>query len=132
ADLLIAALPVTHHFMSENLVAGLRISGVFQSDQLDNLHIAVRNDAPALLGILDKAVADISRAERQAIVARWLPSSILARVQPPEPLPVALTAAERAWIAAHPVVRVAGDRAWPPIEFLGDSGRFEGLAVDYL
>ena len=132
ADLLIAALPVTHHFMAENLIAGLRISGVFQSDQLDNLHIAVRNDAPALRGILDNAIADISRAERQAIVARWLPSSVLAQVQAPEPPLVALTAAERAWIAAHPVVRVAGDRAWPPIEFIGESGRFEGLAVDYL
>ncbi|MGE5768427.1 MAG: transporter substrate-binding domain-containing protein [Bacteroidota bacterium] len=132
ADLLIAALPVAHHFITENLIAGLRVSGVFQSDELDNLRIAVRNDSPTLLGILDKAVADISRAERQAIVARWLPSQFLAQTQVQDAPPVVLTSAERAWIEAHPVVRVAGDRAWPPIEFIGESGRFEGLAVDYL
>src|SRR3546814_3399255 len=55
ADLLIATLPVVQHFMAENLIGGLRISGVFQSDELDSLHIAVRNDAPLLRDILDKA-----------------------------------------------------------------------------
>src|SRR3546814_6215227 len=56
ADLLIATLPVVQHFMAENLIGGLRISGVFQSDELDSLHIAVRNDAPLLRDILDKAI----------------------------------------------------------------------------
>src|SRR3546814_9498400 len=73
ADLLIATLPVVQHFMAENLIGGLRISGVFQSDELDSLHIAVRNDAPLLRDILDQAIADIGREERRTIMARWLP-----------------------------------------------------------
>src|SRR5690606_5842247 len=113
-------------------IAGLRVSGIFRAPELDNLRIAVRNDAPALRDILDKAIADISPAERQAIVARWVPLPLVVQAAAPEPAAVALTAAERAWIATHPVVRVAGDRAWPPVEFLGASGEFEGLAVDYL
>jgi signal transduction histidine kinase/membrane-bound lytic murein transglycosylase MltF len=133
ADLLIATLPVVQHFMAENLIGGLRISGVFRSDELDNLHIAVRNDALPLRDILDKAIADISRKERQDIMARWLPRAVLEQqqtdVQPPL---VELSPGERAWIAAHPVIRVAGDRSLPPIEHVGDNGRFEGLAVDYL
>ena len=132
ADMLIAALPVVHHFMSENLIAGLRISGAFQSDALDNLHIAVRNDAPGLRSILDKAIADITREERQRIMARWLPTGVLDQQVGPQPPEVELSPAERDWIAAHPVIRVAGDRAWPPIESVGEAGRFEGLAVDYL
>src|SRR3546814_9602153 len=77
ADMMIAALPVVHHFMSENLIAGLRISCVFQSDEIDNLHIAVRNDAPELRAILDAAIADITHDERRRIMARWLPTGIL-------------------------------------------------------
>jgi hypothetical protein len=30
---------------------------------------------------------------------------------------IALTAAEEAWLAAHPVVKVSGDPAWPPFCF---------------
>ncbi|MGY8960023.1 MAG: transporter substrate-binding domain-containing protein [Alphaproteobacteria bacterium] len=29
-------------------------------------------------------------------------------------------------------MRVAGDKAWAPIEFIGQNGEFTGLAVDYL
>jgi|GEM_PF-412967 len=43
-----------------------------------------------------------------------------------------LTEEERAWLARHPVIRVAGDRAWPPIEFVAPDGSFHGISVDYL
>ncbi|MPZ09350.1 MAG: transporter substrate-binding domain-containing protein [Kiloniellaceae bacterium] len=132
ADMMIAALPVVHHFMSENLIAGLRISGVFQSDEIDNLHIAVRNDAPELRAILDKAIADITREERQQIMERWLPTSVLREHTAPVRPAVELSQAEKDWIMAHPVIRVAGDRAWPPIEFVTEEGRFDGLSADYL
>ena len=133
ADLLIMTLPVVQHFMAENLIGGLRISGVFRSDELDSLRIAVRNDAPLLRDILDKAIADIGREERREIMARWLPNAVLEQQQADAQVPpVELSPAERAWIAAHPVIRVAGDRSLPPIEWIGDSGQFEGLSVDYL
>ncbi|MGF1593574.1 MAG: transporter substrate-binding domain-containing protein [Kiloniellaceae bacterium] len=132
ADMLIAALPVVHHFMSENLIAGLRISGVFQTNEIDSLHIAVRNDAPQLRAILDKAIAEITMEERQAVVARWLPTGIDGLRDHERSSGVELSQAEKDWIAAHPVIRVAGDRAWPPIESIGAAGNFEGLSVDYL
>src|SRR3546814_12001934 len=65
-------------------------------------------------------------------MARWLPTGILDQQTAVRRPAVELTPAERSWIAAHPVIRVAGDRAWPPIESVGESGRFEGLAADYL
>ena len=132
ADIAMGTLPVMHHFMAQNLIVGLRISGVFQSDEVDNLHIAVRNDAPALRDILDKAIADITREERQAILERWLPQHFLAAGASGDLPRVELSQRERQWIAHHPVIRVAGDRAWPPVEFIGGEQGFEGLAVDYL
>ena len=45
---------------------------------------------------------------------------------------VDLTAEERAWLAAHPVVRVATDPEFQPIESLDENGRLVGISADYL
>lgn len=42
------------------------------------------------------------------------------------------TPQQRAWIAAHPVIRVAFDPSYPPVEFLDSKGQPVGLAPDYL
>ena len=43
-----------------------------------------------------------------------------------------LTVGERAWLTAHPVVRVGCDPAWPPLEWVDDQGRRQGISADYL
>lgn len=49
-----------------------------------------------------------------------------------EPTPaIAFTDAERAWLAAHPVIRFGYEMNWPPLEFFAD-GRHQGIAADYL
>ena len=42
-----------------------------------------------------------------------------------------LTAAEQAWLAAHPVIRLAPDPDFPPIEFIDSNGHYRGIAADY-
>ncbi len=46
--------------------------------------------------------------------------------------PLVLTADERAWLQSHPVLRVATDSNWAPVEFRDEKGKFQGLSVDYL
>ncbi|MFP4294478.1 MAG: ABC transporter substrate-binding protein [Halothiobacillaceae bacterium] len=43
-----------------------------------------------------------------------------------------LTAAERRFLAEHPVIRVAIDNFWEPIEFVDEAGRYSGMAADYM
>lgn len=43
-----------------------------------------------------------------------------------------LTAQERAWLAAHPVIRVGIDRDFPPYEWVDGKGHYVGLAADYM
>ncbi len=43
-----------------------------------------------------------------------------------------LTDTERAWLRAHPVVRVAQDDSWPPVEFVDENGEQSGFTNDYL
>ena len=43
-----------------------------------------------------------------------------------------LTAKEKKWIAEHPVIRVASDSDWQPVEYRGNDGKYHGIAIDYL
>lgn len=45
---------------------------------------------------------------------------------------LALSASERAWIRAHPVIRHGYATDWPPFEFVESDGRYQGVAADYL
>lgn len=46
--------------------------------------------------------------------------------------PDLLTPEERAWIADHPVLRIAPDPGYEPIEFFSEKGVYSGIAADYL
>ena len=43
---------------------------------------------------------------------------------------VRLSAEEKAWIKEHPIIRVAPDPDFPPIEFFDEAGQYKGLAAD--
>ena len=127
ADAFFDDLPVIQHVLDGNLVGGLRVAVLFFSEA-GRQHLGVRDDWPELVGILDKAIAAITPAERRAISARWLPPVAGAAVQH-DP---GLDDGERAWLAGHPLVRVVVDKDWAPIEWRGDDGAMQGIASDYL
>ena len=43
-----------------------------------------------------------------------------------------LTHGEREWLAEHPVIRLAPDPSFPPIEFFDPDGAFKGIAAEYV
>jgi|GEM_PF-945609 len=43
-----------------------------------------------------------------------------------------LTQADQDWISAHPVITVAPDPTFPPIEYFDKSGEYRGIAAEYL
>ena len=45
---------------------------------------------------------------------------------------LSLTASEKAWLNAHPVIRVGMDPDYAPYEWIDKDGQYVGLAVDYL
>jgi PAS domain S-box-containing protein len=54
-----------------------------------------------------------------------------AKAQPAEN-PLGLTPAEQAWVAAHPVLRVAATPDWPPFEYIDEAGAYKGISADIL
>lgn len=61
---------VTAYVVKSEGLTNLRLGVVY--DDRANVHFGVRRELAMLQGILDKAVADITPAEHQAIRARWL------------------------------------------------------------
>lgn len=45
---------------------------------------------------------------------------------------IALTQAEKRWVASNPVIRVAPDPSYKPIESLDSTGQLTGMSADYL
>lgn len=45
---------------------------------------------------------------------------------------VNLSAEEKQWLRMHPVITVAVNQGWAPIEFVSKSKEFRGVTVDYL
>jgi PAS domain S-box-containing protein len=43
-----------------------------------------------------------------------------------------LNAADRAWIKAHPVIRLAPDPDFPPVEFFAGNGDYRGITAEYV
>ncbi|MBM5457547.1 EAL domain-containing protein [Pseudomonas sp. P66] len=43
-----------------------------------------------------------------------------------------LTEEEKAWLSAHPQLRLGVDASWPPFEYRDQDGRYQGLAADYI
>lgn len=43
-----------------------------------------------------------------------------------------LTPEERAWVAEHPVVRLAPDPDFPPLEYFDKDGSYKGIAADFI
>ena len=132
ASATIGALPVINQFIESNLLTSFKIAGLHQSESLDNLRIAVRNTAPELWSILNKGIASLSSAELSKINEKWLPRIVVELLQGTDHARLNLTDVERSWLIDHPVIRVAADIAWPPIEYVNAQGMFQGIAIDYL
>jgi diguanylate cyclase (GGDEF)-like protein/PAS domain S-box-containing protein len=75
------------------------------------------------------------RTQRRFDGPRWLcllAAACLFWSLPGAAVALELTAEEREWLAAHPVVKVGVDIDWAPIEYVDDQGRFQGISSDYL
>lgn len=64
-----------------------------------------------------------------ATVLSFLAVHSLLRPSPPS---VTLTSQEQAWLNAHPIIRLAPDPEFRPIEYFDDNGQYQGAAADHI
>jgi signal transduction histidine kinase/membrane-bound lytic murein transglycosylase MltF len=82
---------------------------------------------------LDKALSSIPERERVQIFQRWSVPEI-ARVEAVIELSVSLelTKPEQVWLRDHPKVHIGIMDAWPPMNFVDETGTPQGIGVDFV
>ncbi|MDA3873741.1 MAG: transporter substrate-binding domain-containing protein, partial [Kiritimatiellae bacterium] len=121
-------LAVLHYEVFKGFYPNLDIAFSVNEPPVGFSRIGVRNNDPMLLQVLNRAIASITEAEQQTIRKKWM---LPLNLEEPESQ-LLLTETEKQWLKNHPVIRVASDQFWMPLEFLGPQGEFKGIAIDYL
>ncbi|MGE0085757.1 MAG: transporter substrate-binding domain-containing protein [Desulfococcaceae bacterium] len=131
ADAAIGNLAVVTHMIRELSLSNLKIAA--HTDQMPNpLAFAVRKDWPVLADLINRALDSISEEERISIFRKWTPLHYDQPVKEDSSQAISLTEEESYWIRSHPVIRVASDPNWAPVEFLDAKGQYQGIAIEYL
>ncbi|MGB1110680.1 MAG: transporter substrate-binding domain-containing protein, partial [Gammaproteobacteria bacterium] len=130
ADGFVGSFSVINYLLKQNVLPGIQVAGEvwLQSPEETDLHMAVMKGRPELFSILNKGLAAITPEEMDALRSRWLGNLVDHRAEPG----IELSAEERAWLAAHPVIRIGVDPDYPPFDFVDDRGNHAGIAADTL
>ncbi len=115
---------VAEHLINLHLMQNVVSVGFFSSDP-QFLAMGVPKDRPLLRDIMDRALAEMTEAERRAIMVEYLGTEEMIRSG------IQLTQEERAWLKEHKKVRMGDDFLWPPFSFLDKDNKFSGVAAGY-
>lgn len=121
-------LPVIQHNLDTLFLSNLELALLFYSETAGKSHIGLRNDSPELHSIFNKAIDSITQEEHREILNNWFSISDGLHVE----YELFLTEEEKQWLSEHPVIRVAADPQWAPIESINSNGTYEGISIDYL
>ncbi len=121
-------MPVSQYHIEKYFFSNVKVGLLYYAGVMGESRLGLRNDDPLLLSVINKGIAAVTEAERQAIRKKWFTATIGVNVQ----RELGLTKSEREWLAAHPVIHVATDPNWAPIEFLDEDGTYRGISIDYL
>ncbi len=126
-------LNVDAYFISTRILYGV-VPAKVMLDKPTPTFMGIRSDWPELVSILNKGVNSFSQQEWVSFVSKWIPLQALQSTFYPdgEIEKVVLTNTEKKWLEEHPVIQVASDSAWAPMEFVDKDGNYKGIAIDYL
>ncbi len=126
ADAYVGNQVVASYLIKKNVIPNLKAVGVF-GEQPGRLRFGVREDWPILRDILRKALAAMTKHERDGIIAKYVDMESGLRRKT-----VALNEDERAWLDRHREIRIGTGKPWPPIEFFDGKGKYSGIASGFV
>ncbi|MEJ2043123.1 MAG: EAL domain-containing protein [Reinekea sp.] len=127
AEAYIGNRAVANYIIRNELISSLRVHGRANKDG-SILAIGTRKDWPELRDILQVALHSISGHEFHAM----LNDVIEHKTGQSEVNDVLLTNTEKQWLNDHPVIQLASDPSWPPLEYFNSAGVYSGIAADFM
>jgi ABC-type amino acid transport substrate-binding protein len=135
ADGFIESLSVASALMEKNLISNIRLirADGLQKKGENDLRMAVKKEDTILRDILQKGLNGIdSKTKSQLFENYFNANRTLYEIRDQVAKEVILTKAEQSWLKDHPVLRVAPDPDYPPLEFFDDKGEYQGLAASFM
>ncbi|MBF0186772.1 MAG: transporter substrate-binding domain-containing protein [Magnetococcales bacterium] len=111
-----------------------RITGLDQPVFSNVVYGAVAKDKESLLGLVNDGVEKLGVKALRQIEMAWItdPNQRIFKPDTDGSARYDLTLEEEAWLEAHPVLRLGVDPAWPPYDFVNDTGRHDGFSAEVL
>jgi len=121
------------YFLHTQLASDLKIAGQLPDHEVDSLELrfAIAKDLPLVHSAMQKILDKRGKEWRNILTERWARQISAYESTRPNPQS-ALSKQERAWLEKHPVIKVALDPAWAPVEYRNVDGTYEGISLDYL
>lgn len=123
-------LSVSRYIIRTNMLPGLEVIGdTFypETENIDKIRLAARNDWPELIAILEKGMAAITEPELRELSDKWQAEQAFTKN-----IDIGLTRDEREWLLDHKVINVVTDPAVAPLEFIDQNGEISGISGAYL
>jgi len=128
ADATLGVIAVEQFLISKHFFSNLKLvvdPGEKALRSFDQF-IGVRSDWPLLANMLDKAMRTITDKELVALSRKWI-------VQDDgDAERIKLSQEEEIYLRDHPILNVAFDVDWPPVEYSDKNLGMKGMAADYL
>lgn len=118
------------HAIEKTNITNLRVDG--DTGFTYHLAFASRHDWPVLNSLLEKGLRAVSDRERKDLLRKWIFIAYQGGGSDRADPTVPLTDEEREWLKQHPVITLAPDPNWAPVEFFDDQGRYSGMTADYV
>lgn len=127
ADLLFDSYEVISYVLARHNVKGILPFKGLEGDTVNPLHIAVRNDLPELLSIINLGIASITDMEKESLLKKWhiSPSDLISKQ-------IKLTVDEVKWLSRHRKLVFAGDPDWLPFEGVDSKGNYIGIVSEFV
>lgn len=119
---------IVHNMLQSQNIPGVKVAFLIEQPKLDLVY-SIRKDWPELVSILNKGLTAIRAEDHQAILQRW---ESLPVINAPMGNRVDLTAEERGWLQAHPVIEFYTTNDSEPYQFIAADGSATGIVVDYV
>ncbi len=126
AEVYLGNLSVADRLIAEYGMEGLKGIPVSPEFGKTQLRIGIRKDWQTLAQIINKALTSITPQEHRKLQSIWLASDQVRRSDSS----LVLNREEREWLAQHPRIEIGVMNAWPPMDFVDESGAAAGIGAD--
>lgn len=119
---------VLRHHVHQLGYTNLQVQGIWdkagKGGEFDALYLATPRQQPLLQGLIEKALGQISAAEKEHLQTLWLSGGDTQEV-------LEFTAAEREFLSRHRRLRVSNEANFPPYDFTVD-GKPSGYSIELI